>query len=88
MEDKRHLLRWDSSQYVGYLGINNKLISCIVDTGAHRTIIDSVMAKELGLVVRTDNLSCGKFSVPGSEAVHSYAGIVEGSTMLKINEQL
>lgn len=42
--DKRHLLRWDSSQYIGHLGINGVLICCIVDTGAHRTIIDSAMA--------------------------------------------
>ena len=87
-EDKRHLLRWDASQYVGFLGVNGKLICCIVDTGAHRTIVDSVMAWELGLVVKTDNLQCGKFSVPGSEAVHSYAGIVEGDTTLKIGDHL
>ena len=87
-EDKRHLLRWDNSQYVGFLGVNGKLILCIVDTGAHRTIIDSVMARELGLTVKTDNLQCGKFSVPGSAAVHSYAGIIEGSTTLKIGDRL
>jgi hypothetical protein len=87
-EDKRHLLRWDTSQYVGHLGINGKLICCIVDTGAHRTIIDSVMARELGLKVQTENLQCGKFSVPGSEAVHSYAGVVEGQTTLKIGDCL
>jgi gag-polyprotein putative aspartyl protease len=73
---------------VGLLGVNGKLICCIVDTGAHRTIIDSVMAKELGLRVKTDNLQCGKFSVPGSDAVHSYAGIVEGDTTLKIGDRL
>jgi hypothetical protein len=73
---------------VGFLGVNEKLICCIVDTGAHRTIIDSVMARELGLTVRTDNLQCGKFSVPGSEAVHSYAGVIEGSTTLKIGDRL
>lgn len=56
--------------------------------GAHRTIIDSAMAQELGLAVRTDNLQCGKFSVPGSEAVHAYAGIVEGSTTLRIGSCL
>lgn len=88
MEDKRHLLRWDTSQYIGTLGVNGRVISCIVDTGAHRTIIDSEMAKELGLKVRTENLQCGKFSVPGSEAVHSYAGVVKGSTTLKISDRV
>ena len=73
---------------MGFLGVNGKLICCIVDTGAHRTIIDSVMARELGLTVKINNLQCGKFSVPGSEAVHSYAGVIEGSTTLKIGERL
>lgn len=86
LEDKRSLLRWDSSQYVGHVGINGKLACCIVDTGAHRTIIDSSMARELGLKVKTENLECGKFSVPGSDAVHSYAGIVEGATVLKLDQ--
>lgn len=88
MEDRRDLLRWDSSQYVGYVGINGKLVCCIVDTGAHRTIIDTTMARELGLQTKTQNLECGKFSVPGSDAVHSYAGIVEGCTNLQIGSQL
>ena len=38
--------------------------------------------------MRTENLQCGKFSVPGSEAVHSYAGIVEGSTTLKNSDRV
>lgn len=88
LEDKRALLRWDSSQYVGNVGINGRLVCCIVDTGAHRTIIDSAMARELGLTVKTDNLECGKFSVPGSDAIHSYAGVVEGATVLKIDQGL
>ena len=70
------------------LGVNGKLILCIVDTGAHRTILDSVMARELGLTVKTDNLQCGKFSVPGSEAAHSYAGVIKGNTTLNIGECL
>jgi predicted aspartyl protease len=56
MADKRNLLKWDHSQYVGYLGINDRLVCCIVDTGAHRTIIDSAMARELGLTVKTDGI--------------------------------
>lgn len=52
-----------------------------MDTGAHRTIIDSKMASALGLKLRQD-LTCGKYSVPGSEAIHEYAGIVEGDTDL------
>jgi hypothetical protein len=88
LDDRRELLRWDSSQYVGYVGINRRLVCCIVDTGAHRTIIDSVMARELGLEVKTDNLQCGRFSVPGSDAIHSYAGIVGGQTLFKIAQGL
>lgn len=81
LSDHRHLLRWDTSQYVGSLGINGKLVHCIVDTGAHRTIIDSKMASALGLSIRKDH-TFGKYSVPGSEAIHEYAGIVEGDTDL------
>lgn len=49
MTDLRHMLKWDSSQYVGHLGVNNSLVYCIVDTGAHRTVIDTKMAIALGL---------------------------------------
>ena len=77
LEDKRSALMWDKSQYIGNVGINGKLTCCIVDTGAHRTVIDTKMAEILGLKVNT-TAQCGKFSVPGSDAVHSYAGIVEG----------
>jgi hypothetical protein len=70
------------------VGINNKLTCCIIDTGAHRTIIDMQMAKKLGLSVRTQNLNFGKFSVPGSEAVHAYAGVVDGPTTIQVGEGL
>ena len=64
--------------------MNGKLIHAIVDTGAHRTVIDTKMARHLGLVVKTEGVNCGKFSVPGSDAVHHYAGIVEGDTVLQL----
>jgi hypothetical protein len=87
LSDQRQLLRWDTSQYVGSIGINGKLVYCIVDTGAHRTIIDTKMATALGLKIRKD-VTCGKYSVPGSEAVHAYAGIVEGDTDLQISRDI
>ena len=46
---------------MGNIGINGKLVYCIVDTGAHRTIIDTKMASALGLRVRKD-LTCEKYS--------------------------
>jgi predicted aspartyl protease len=64
------------------LGVGNKLILAIIDTGAHRTVIDTKMASRLGLKVQSEGINCGKFSVPGSDAVHSYAGIIEGETKL------
>lgn len=81
LKDSRDQLHWDESQYVGHLGINGALIYCILDTGAHRTVIDTKMAAALRLHVRKEP-GCGRFSVPGSEAVHEYAGIVEGTTVL------
>jgi hypothetical protein len=60
-------------------------VYCIVDTGAHRTIIDTKMASAIGLKVRQD-VTCGKYSVPGSEAVHAYAGI--GDTDLQISRDI
>lgn len=42
----------------------------IVDTGAHRTVICTAMARVLGLDVHKEVGDCGKFSVPGSDAVH------------------
>jgi hypothetical protein len=81
LEDLRNQLHWDESQYVGHLGINGALVYCILDTGAHRTVIDTKMAAALKLRVRKEP-GCGKFSVPGSEAIHEYAGIIEGTTVI------
>lgn len=83
LSDQRHLLRWDTSQYIGDLGINGRLVHCIVDTGAHRTIIDTKMASALGLQVKKDHRP-GRYSVPGSGAIHEYAGIVEGDTDIQL----
>lgn len=63
--------------------MNGSLVYCIVDTGAHRTVIDTKMAAALRLHVRR-GASCGRFSVPGSDAVHEYAGVVEGTTVLQL----
>ncbi len=86
--DKRHLLRFDATQYVAPVGVNGNLTMCIVDTGAHRTVMDLRMAREMQLEVRTDVGNYGRFSVPGSEAVHRYAGIVPGDTELRLNNQV
>ena len=72
---------------MGNIGISGKLVYCIVDTGAHHTIIDTKMASALGLRVRQD-VACGKYSVPGSEAVHTYAGIVEGDSDLQLSKYI
>jgi hypothetical protein len=80
--DARNHLRFDATQYVCPVAVNGRLILTIVDTGAHRTVLDTTMAELLNLEVSTDTGDYGKFSVPGSEAIHRYAGVVEGETTL------
>jgi hypothetical protein len=80
--DVRRQIKWDETQYICNMGVGNKLIWAIVDTGAHRTVIDTKMCSLLGLKVKTEGVDCGRFSVPGSGAVHKYAGIVPGETKL------
>jgi hypothetical protein len=84
LQDRRGELRFDATQYVCPVGVNGRLTLSIVDTGAHRTVLDTRMAALLGLRVRKEAADCGKFSVPGSDAIHSYAGVVEGETVLQI----
>ncbi len=83
-DDLRHLLRWDNTQYIVNLVVNDRLIMGIVDMGAYRTVIDTKMAEALGLQVRTAGAHFGKFSVPGSDALHRYAGVVDGDTVLQV----
>ena len=83
LPDLRHLLRFDATQYICPLAINGKLVLSIVDTGAHRTVMCTGMAQELGVQV-TEMANCGRFSVPGSDAIHAYAGVVKGRTSLQI----
>ncbi len=49
MPDLRHLLRFDSTQYVMPISINGWLTLIVVDTGARRTVICTRMAEALGL---------------------------------------
>ena len=79
MIDLRGMLRWDSSQTIAHVGIAGKLVAAVVDTGACCTIMDRAMATAIGLPVRlAQDGDCGKYSVPGTGAVNSYAGMVEG----------
>ena len=80
--DARHHLRFDATQYVCPVAANGRLILTIVDTGAHRTVIDTAMARVLGLNVSQEAGDYGRFSVPGSDAIHRYAGVIEGDTTL------
>ena len=43
--ERRTVLRWDVMQCVGCIGINGCISLAVVDTGAHRTVIDADMAK-------------------------------------------
>ena len=49
MDNLRGELRFDDTQYVCPIAVGGKLTLCIVDTGAHRTVLDSSMAQLLGL---------------------------------------
>ncbi len=88
LQDQRGDVRFDASQYICPVAVNGKLTLSIVDTGAHRTVIDLKMAGKLGLPVRRGAADFGKFSVPGSEAVHAYAGVVEGETLLQVGDKV
>ncbi len=85
MEDLRGELRFDSTQYVVPIAIGGKVTLAIVDTGAHRTVMDTKMAAVLGLQVRRAPSNYGRFSVPGSDAVHAYVGVLAGETVLQLS---
>lgn len=51
-------------------------------------MIDTRMASSLGLKLKTGEQNWGKFSVPGSDAVHCYAGVVEGETVIQVGPKL
>jgi predicted aspartyl protease len=51
-EDKRAALHWDTSQTIANCKINGSATLAIVDSGSYKTIMDTAMAKILGLRVR------------------------------------
>ncbi len=65
--------------------IGGKVTLAIVDTGAHRTVMDTKMAAALGLQVRRAPSNYGRFSVPGSDAVHAYTRVLAGESVLQLN---
>ncbi len=72
------LLHWDGSQTIAYVGVNEVLATAIVDTGACKTILDTEMAKGLGLKIRyAQDGDCGKYAVPGTGCTNEYAGVVD-----------
>jgi predicted aspartyl protease len=49
MTDMRHILQWDSEQFIANVGVESRLTLGIIDTGSCKTLIDEVMAEKLGL---------------------------------------
>ena len=73
---------------MGPIATGGRVTLAIVDTGAHRTVIDARMAELLGLQVTKEAGDVGKFAVPGSGAVNSYAGIVAGETTFQLHDKV
>ena len=66
------------------LGAGTSLVFAIVDSGAHQTIMSSLMAQALGLHITAD-LNCGRYSVAGGKLL-SYVGYVTGLLELNFGE--
>jgi hypothetical protein len=67
VEDKRSALSWDTSQTIALCKINNKACLAIIDSGSYKTIMDTSMARVLGLKVgHAVKGDCGTYSVPGT----------------------
>lgn len=65
------------------------LTRAIVDTGSSKTLCDMNMAKALGLPVTVaKNDEYGKFTVPGSNTIMNYAGIVQGPVVIRLSESV
>ena len=77
MSDKRHVLQWDSEQYVAMVGVNDSLALGVVDTGSCRTLMDESTAQALGLsIIRARGSEFGTYRVPGGDDLHAYVGVI------------
>ena len=66
-EDKRAALHWDTSQTIANCKMNGMTTLAIVDSGSYKTIMDTSMARILGLKIRQAvHSDCGTYSVPGT----------------------
>jgi predicted aspartyl protease len=82
-EDKRAALHWDTSQTIANCKINGVATLAIVDSGSYKTIMDTAMAKILGLRVRQAfKGDCGTYSVPGTGQTNAYEGVVDGEVRI------
>ena len=87
VEDKRQALRWDASQSVAQVKVNNVLTLAVIDTGAYKTVMDVGMAQMLGLPVKLAQFGeCGTYSVPGTGQTNCYAGFVPGDVTITLGE--
>ncbi len=85
--DKRHVLHWDSNQYVVQVAVQNALTLAVVDTGSCRTLMDEHLARELGLTVtRARGGEYGTYRTPGGDEVRQYVGIIKGPVLLDLGD--
>ena len=80
---------FDSTQTIMYIAINNQVGISITDTGAYKTVVDMGMVQAFGLPVhRAINGNCGHYAVFSSGIKHDYAGVVEGSFVMHLGENV
>ena len=86
--DFRHLLGWDSHQYVAQVRLGRSMVLGLIDTGACRTIIDTRTADACGLeVVRAIDGNCGSYATPGCGATNYY-GVVKGPVKFRFSPEV
>ena len=84
--DYRSVLVWESAQEVGEVGIGDRLCLRVVDTGAHKTVMNTTMAQHLGLEWEpAEKGNFGQYSVAGGQLL-SYVGRLKHPVQLWFGE--
>jgi hypothetical protein len=85
----RGLVGWDSNQYIACVGIEDKLVEALLDTGGCCSLMDLGMAKKLKLPFQEQrNAEWGMFTVPGRRQPVPYPACIRGPIKIRLGRDV
>ena len=85
----RGLVGWDSNQYMACVGVEDRLVEALLDTGGCCSLMDIGMAKKLQLPFQEQrSAEWGMFTVPGRKDPIPYPACIRGPVEIRLGQNV